>query len=562
MKTRAATGALVLLGYALVSFLYFGRAIAAHPGRYLIGYGRDPQIFVWSFAWFLHAVETWQNPFVSHAIYAPDGVNLVWVTSVPGLGFLFTPITALFGPGVAYNVASVLAPALTAFTAYILCRHLTGSLWAGLVGGYLFGFSSYMLGQLQGHLHMTAAFLLPLMALAVVRYVRGELGGRGFAWRLGVLFGLQFWLSTELLATAALALAAGLVLAYALIPTTRPQLRRAWRPLAEAVGVALVVAAPLVFYALKGFQGESINDPHLFDADLVNFVLPTKFVWAGGSTFEHISNNFRGGVAESGAYLGIPTLVILVWYGFSARRSRVARFLVAAILLAAFVALGTGLVINGRIEAWLPWRLLASHALFDNILPTRFSAYTALGAAVAVALWTSARHGWLRWVLPALAVAALVPDLSHDWYKVVPQRWAFFTAGTYKLCIPKNENVAIFPFGFRADSTLWQAETGFWFRMPEGYLAPRPPKKNIDSDPVIRLLTDTYAVPTLPELVAFVKDKKVDRIVSVETAAQPTATEMHRFGPVQGSGGVLISPACGYPSMQKGIHPTPPHPRH
>ena len=58
-------------------------AIAAHPGRYLIGYGRDPQIFVWSFAWWLHAVETWQNPFVSHAIYAPDGVNLVWVDERP-----------------------------------------------------------------------------------------------------------------------------------------------------------------------------------------------------------------------------------------------------------------------------------------------------------------------------------------------------------------------------------------------------------------------------------------------------------------------------------------------
>jgi dolichyl-phosphate beta-glucosyltransferase len=561
MARRVASGALVLLGYALVSFLYFGRPIADHPGRYLIGYSRDPQIFVWSFAWFLHALETWQNPFVSHAIYAPDGVNLVWITSVPGLGILFTPITALFGPGVAYNFASILAPALSAFTAYLLCRHVTRSLWASLVGGYLFGFSSYMLGQLQGHLHMVAAFLLPLMALAVVRYLRTEIGSRGLAWRLGVLFGLQFWLSTEMLASAALALVVGLVLAYALVPATRERLRRAWRPLVEAAGVGIVMAAPLVLYAVKGFRSESINDPHLFDADVVNFVVPTKFVWAGGSTFEHVSNGFRGGIAESGAYLGIPTLVILAWYALSARRSRVARFLVAAILLAAFVALGTGLAVKGRIEAWLPWRLLASQPLFDNILPTRFSAYMALGAAVAVALWTAARRDWLQWALPALAVAALVPDLAHDWYKVVPERWAFFTAGTYKLCIPKNENVAIFPFGWRDNSTLWQAETGFWFRIPEGYLAPRPPKTNIDSDPVIRMLTDTDAQPTLPEMIAFIKNKKVDRILTVAVYPQPSPTEMHRFGPLQGSGGVLISPACGYPSMQEGIHPTPPHPK-
>ena len=49
-----------------------------------------------------------------------------------------------------FNVAELLVPAVSAFTAYLLCRHLTRSLWASLVGGYLFGFSSYMLGQEQG----------------------------------------------------------------------------------------------------------------------------------------------------------------------------------------------------------------------------------------------------------------------------------------------------------------------------------------------------------------------------------------------------------------------------
>ncbi len=163
----------MLLGYCAVSYLYFGRPIAAHPGRYLIGYGRDPQIFVWSFAWYLHALETWQNPFVSHAIYAPTGINLAWATTVPGLAFLFAPFTAIFGPDVSYNLAALLAPAFSAWTAYLLCRHLTRSLWASLVGGYLFGFSSYMLGQEQGHLHMTAVFLLPLMALTTIRYLEG-----------------------------------------------------------------------------------------------------------------------------------------------------------------------------------------------------------------------------------------------------------------------------------------------------------------------------------------------------------------------------------------------------
>jgi len=48
----------------------------SHPGRPLVGYGRDPQIFVWAFAWWPHAIGSWQNPIVSHVIYAPHGIDL------------------------------------------------------------------------------------------------------------------------------------------------------------------------------------------------------------------------------------------------------------------------------------------------------------------------------------------------------------------------------------------------------------------------------------------------------------------------------------------------------
>jgi len=551
-----------LLGYLAISFLYFGRPIAAHPGRYLVGYARDPEIFVWSFAWYLHALETWQNPFVSHAIYAPGGINLAWATTVPGLAFLLAPVTALFGPAAAYNTAAILVPALSAFTAYVLCRAVTRSLWPSLVGGYLFGFSSYMLGQEQGHLHMTSVFLLPLIALVTLRYLRRELSSRGYAWRLGVLFGLQFWLSTEVLVTAAIALAAGLALAFWLVPSTRPRLRAAPRPLLEAIGIALLVAAPLVAFAITGFQSGSINaPPAVFDADLANFVVPTRFVWAGGDLFPGLAAHFRGGQAESGAYLGLPVLLILVLFARRAHRSPAGRYLIAAVLLAALAALGTGLAIRGHIRAWLPWRLVAGLPVLDNVLPTRFSVYTTLAAAVAVALWTAAARGWLRYALPALAVAALVPDLARADYRVHPERWGFFTAKTYKVCFPKGESIAIFPFGAFDDSTLWQAESGFWFRMPEGYLAPTPPRSSY-RDPLVRILTDTLENPTPDQIAAFARRQHVDRIVSVDIYVHPNATEMHRFGPVQESGGVLISPACGYPSMQKGIHPTPAHPEH
>ena len=80
-------------------------------------------------------------------------------------------------------------PALAAWTAFLLCRYLTRSLWPSIVGGYLFGFSSYLLAQdgYGGHLNLGAVFLLPLIVLAILRYLDGRLDARGLVLRLAPL---------------------------------------------------------------------------------------------------------------------------------------------------------------------------------------------------------------------------------------------------------------------------------------------------------------------------------------------------------------------------------------
>src|SRR5579862_7300458 len=87
-----------LAGYTLVSFLYFGLPIANHPGRYEIGSGTDPNLFVWMFAWWPHAISLGVNPFHSSAIWVPGGYDLAWTTSVPGLAVIFAPLTLVAGP--------------------------------------------------------------------------------------------------------------------------------------------------------------------------------------------------------------------------------------------------------------------------------------------------------------------------------------------------------------------------------------------------------------------------------------------------------------------------------
>ena len=150
------------------------------------------------------------NPFVTHVLWAPHGSNLAWTTSIPGLALLLAPVTLAAGAVAAYNTAAILLPALAAWTAFLLCRHLTRSFWASLAGGYLFGFSSYLLAQELGHLHMTSVFLVPLAALVAAALPRGRArrraassSGSGRCSRCSSLF------STEVFFTLTLCLAAG-----------------------------------------------------------------------------------------------------------------------------------------------------------------------------------------------------------------------------------------------------------------------------------------------------------------------------------------------------------------
>ena len=144
-------GLLALAVYGLLAFCFWGIGPLVEGGSQYVGVFDDPQIPIWSFAWWLHAIEHGSNPLYTHEIWAPSGVDLAWVNTVPPVAVLFAPLTWLLGPVPSYDIAAVLLPAVAAWSAYLLCRHLTGGrFWPSLVGGYLFGFSSYVLGHVLG----------------------------------------------------------------------------------------------------------------------------------------------------------------------------------------------------------------------------------------------------------------------------------------------------------------------------------------------------------------------------------------------------------------------------
>jgi len=54
----------------------------------------DPNFYTWCLRWWPWAIAHGQNPLFSHVIRAPAGTSLAWVTTVPPVALLGTPLTS------------------------------------------------------------------------------------------------------------------------------------------------------------------------------------------------------------------------------------------------------------------------------------------------------------------------------------------------------------------------------------------------------------------------------------------------------------------------------------
>ena len=527
--------------YLAVSFFYLAIPVISHPGRDLIGYHADADLFAWMLAWWPHAILHGTNPIASHAVWWPQGTNLAWDTSVPGLALFVAPVTLLGGPVLAYNTLAVLLPALAAWTAFLLCRHLTHSFWPSVAGGYLFGFSPYVFGQTEGHLHMTSIFLVPLIALVLVRYVEGSLTGTRFVLALGVLLALQISFSTELAFTLTLAIAVSLAVAAIVVPASRHRLRLLLGPLVASYAVAALLMAPFLAYALLHIERGAIHLPEKYPADLFNLVIPTHLTELGWSWTRSVAANFKGNTSEQGAYLGVVWIAILAWFAWSFRRVATARFLLTVIAVGVVIEFGPRLAVGGRDSVTLPWRLVSGLPLFNNILPVRISMFVGLAASVCVAWWASSRTAprAARVVLTALAIVTVVPSLwLNAWHKH-PYRPAFFTQGTYKECFTPDDDVLMLPFPNRSDAMLWQAEANFAFRMANGYVNSIVPD-GVPNVPLVRRLKHP-GVPNSPQpLLAWARTQGVTTIVAAGPGSRGWVRLLSQVERPQRIGGVYL----------------------
>src|SRR3954454_23921809 len=228
--------------YLAAALALFGRPLL-HGGECLcIPSTTDVGIFAWALKWWPHAVAHGENLFSTDLIYAPYGFDLAHGQLIPAAALALWPLTALVGPLSTFNTAMVLSPALAAFFAFLLCRRLAGGrFWPALLGGWLFGFSAYMLGQLTSHLNLTLVFLIPAMVHLVLRLAAGELTRRRFVTLMAAAVVVQLGFSAEVLVS--FTVIGGLTLAAAWQLGSREARRAIADAVVPALGIAYAAAA-------------------------------------------------------------------------------------------------------------------------------------------------------------------------------------------------------------------------------------------------------------------------------------------------------------------------------
>jgi len=467
--------------YLIASLLLFGLPIAGRFASSFVGQGSaDAQLYVWDLAWWPHAIAHGLNPFHPTLVWFPHGVNMAWVTGVPGPALVMAPITMLAGPVVSSNVLALLAPALVGWAAYLLCREVTGRWWPSFAGGWLFAFTTYMNGQMRGHMNLFLVFPVPLAAYLVVRYGHGRLSGRSFVLLLAATLVAEFSISTEVFASMTMFGAVALAGAYAFAPEAREALRMIVPRVGWAYLLAMVPLAPYLWFAAIGARAATLRPVGGSAVDLLSFVIPRPDMLLGGSTFAGVTVAFSANLSEDGGYLGIAMLVVVALAVIARRRERATWLLAGFCLLAAVLALGGYLEILGHRTIPMPWLLPAHLPILGNALPERFTMYLWLGAAVLVARWLAhpVRMRWeagARYCAVVLAAVTLLPDARMpDMHQpaTVPR---LFSDARFRPSLSREGTILILhDRADRGSEMLWQAEADFSFAMPQGHLGPQP----------------------------------------------------------------------------------------
>ncbi len=468
---------LALLAYGLLALALFSSTWVDPVGSW-IGSPKDPKLFIWYLGWIPHELAHGHNPLFTDHLSYPDGVNLMWNTSMIFPALVLWPVTGAFGPVVAYNVLITGGIALSAWIGFLAARRFIELPLLSFAAGLIYGFSPGLVAQALGHPHVVVAVFPPIALLLgheiLVRRrwhpaIAGAVAGAAAA--------VQLLTGEELLATTLLIALIGVVL---LALLHRDQVSATLPHAVRAAGAALAAFAILAGYPLAfQFFGPQrvygdVQQPDVYVSDLLAFVAPSNLI------------HFTGNIAENDAYIGVPLLMLFAAGLVLGWRRAWIRWTGSVTLVVAILSLGPHLHVNGTVTpVWLPWAAVGRLPLMGSALPARLMVVGFLGigivAAAAIAMKTARLWRIASGVALVAGLVTIAPSLPYP--SATASVPAFFKPGGGIERLAPGSVLIVTPFSSKesTDAMLWQAVANYRFRMPEGdaftpgpYLGPHP----------------------------------------------------------------------------------------
>ena len=490
---KVGVGTAIVIAYASLS-LYDFRNLLVDLGSRVPNtpYSGDVGAAIWYMAWLPFALGHALNPFVSHFQFAPEGFNLLSNTGDFFPALVLSPVTALFGPVVSFNVAVIAAPATSAGALYFVVRRLGLSALAAFVAGALYGFSPYLMHEDPlGHLNLTWMFFPPLAYYLLYRILCVQAGSPyrdGVA--MGVLVVAQFFTSTEILLDCAL-VAVPLVLLFAL--RRIHELRQRSEYALRALGTAGLVIVPLLAYP---FWVDVAGPYHVLaghpSPGAISLLSP---LWPSAPSGANLLQRADSGFVGPGAVI-VALLAVLSW-----RRVRNVAHFVAGAVLSYLLALGPFVKATGNdvvSHVWL-WSAPDHLRLFKAIEDYRFSALFVMFVAMLVAVsidrvgaaklrLAKARSAeWWRSAAGVLGVGSVVLafPLFADNISGATQDVSLPIAVARALPAGvTSPTLDLYPGAsiIGGNPLIWQALSGMSFKLGSGYafLPPTPTPKQSD----------------------------------------------------------------------------------
>ncbi len=461
-------------------------------GRLLAAFPPDQIQFEYWLAHAARVVSHAENPFLTHQLNAPDGVNMMANTSTFALAVPLAPVTLLFGPAVAFAVMVFLGPSGTATGWYwLFSRRLNVGWGPAFVGGACCGFAPGLVAQSNAHPNLAAQFAVPLIVGQLTR-----LGSTRRWVRDGVLLGLlmayQFFLNEEML----LITAVGGAVFVAVWAASRRTRARAWAMgflagLSVAAGTALLIVGYPLWYQFSGPESYHgmFGSAYWYGADLKGFTAyPTGSLAGSPDSLRLVTN-----IAEENAFFGVSLLALAVLAAVLLWRRPVARAAAVAAVVLGVVSLGAGLRVDGQIRCTCgPLQQVADLPIVDSVVPTRFALGMAPCIAVLVVLLLNrireaARPGrrGLRLAAAGCVVTALLPLIPTPLETVDrPAVPPLFATGAWRSFIPDGRALVTIPLTNQDNAQTmaamqWASVQGLDFPVAGGYfLGPDPDQQD------------------------------------------------------------------------------------